>query len=236
MPPTMTTQAGFAVASCLLALALALSSFERWLLRRRPHELAWAAGLALATVAAAALAWGAGVGWNGAAFRIFYLCGAVLDVPVLALGTVYLLARPGTARRAALVVALGAAFSAGVLVATALTASLPRHRLPPGSEVLPVVPRVLAGVASAGGALVLLGGATWSAWRARRTSAPRRRVVGNGLIATGTLVLGASGLLNSVVGEMTAFAVTLAAGLALLFAGFLVVTSEPSPDETAPAR
>ena len=68
----MTTQAGFAVASCLLALALALSSFERWLLRRRPHELAWAAGLALATVAAAALAWGAGVGWNGAAFRIFW--------------------------------------------------------------------------------------------------------------------------------------------------------------------
>src|SRR3989442_568439 len=144
MPPTMTTQAGFAVASCLLALALALSSFERWLLRRRPHELAWAAGLGPGTVAAASLAPGAG----------------------------------------------------------------------------------------AGGGLVLLGGCTWSAWRAPRTSAPRRRVVGNGLIATGTLVLGASGLLNSVVGEMTAFAVTLAAGLALLFAGFLVVTSEPSPDET----
>ena len=231
----MTTQAGFAVASCLLALALALSSFERWLVRHRPHELAWAAGLALATVAAAALAWGAGVGWNGAAFRIFYLCGAVLDVPVLALGTVYLLARPGTARRAALVVGLGAAFSAGVLVATPFTARLPRHRLASGSEVLAVLPRVLAGVASAGGALVLVGGAAWSAWRARRTGGPRRRMVGNGLIAMGTLVLGASGLLNSVVGEMTAFAVTLSAGLGLLFAGFLVVTAEPGRDGTAPA-
>jgi hypothetical protein len=48
---------------------------------------------------------------------------------------------------------------------------------------------------------------------------------GNVLIAAGTLVLGSSGLLNSVLGEMSAFAVTLALGLALIFVGFLTATT-----------
>ena len=191
----MTTQAGFAVAGCLVAMALGLSSWERWLARRRPHELAWAGGLALAAAAAAALAWGAGVGWDGPTFRLFYLSGAVLDVPVLALGTVYLQATPRTAGRVALAVALAGAFAIGVMAATPFTARLPRQRLPQGSAVLPALPRVLAAVASAGGALVLLGGALRSGWRARRAGARRPLVVGNGLIAVGTLVLGASGLL-----------------------------------------
>ena len=40
--------------------------------------------------------------------------------------------------------------------------------------------------------------------------------------AAGTLVLGASGLLNSVLGEMDAFAATLALGVSILYAGFLL--------------
>jgi hypothetical protein len=47
----------------------------------------------------------------------------------------------------------------------------------------------------------------------------------NGLIALGTLILGASGTLNSVFGAMTAFAVTLLVGISVIFAGFLVATS-----------
>ena len=31
-------------------------------------------------------------GWSAASFRVFYLAGAILNVPWLALGTVYLLA------------------------------------------------------------------------------------------------------------------------------------------------
>ena len=165
------------------------------------------------------------MGWDGPTFRLFYLCGAILDVPALAVGTVYLLVPRRTAGRAAGAVALVAAFAAGVLLATPFTAGVPRGRLPQGSAVLPALPRVLAAVASAGGALVLLGGAVVSGWRARRAGR-RPRLVGNALIATGTLTLGASGLLNSVVGAMTAFAVTLASGLALLFTGFLVVTAD----------
>ena len=96
------------------------------------------------------------------------------------------------------------------------TDALPRDELPHGSEVFGAFPRVLAAVASAGGALVVIGGAVWSAFRQRRL------VLANTLIAAGTAITGASGLLNSVADEMTGFAVTLVVGITVIFAGFLV--------------
>ena len=58
----------------------------------------------------------------------------------------------------------------------------------------------------------------------------------NVLIAAGTLVLSASGLLNSVLGEMEAFAVTLAVGVSVLYAGFLVATGADGARASRPAR
>jgi hypothetical protein len=52
----------------------------------------------------------------------------------------------------------------------------------------------------------------------------------NVLIAVGTLVLGAGGVLNSVLDEMEGFAVTLVVGITLIFAGFLVSTARPRAD------
>src|SRR3954447_2941126 len=223
----MRTQSALAAAAGLVALAFALSTLERWLDRRRRHELAWTVALAMFTLGAGALWLGASNGWNPATFRIFYLFGAILNVPFLALGTVYLLGGPRRGDRWAAGVALAGAFAAGVLAVAPLRAEVPAHRLPQGSEVFGPLPRILAAVASAGGALVVLGGAVWSAWRLR-TGAGRTRpgagrlALANGLIALGTLVLGASGLLNSVLGEMEGFAVTLTAGISILFLGFLV--------------
>ena len=223
----MRTQSALAAAAGLVALAFALSTLERWLDRRRRHELAWTVALAMFTLGAGALWLGASNGWNPATFRIFYLFGAILNVPFLALGTVYLLGGPRRGDRWAAGVALVGAFAAGVLAVAPLRGEVPAHRLPQGSEVFGPLPRALAAVASAGGALVVLGGAVWSAWRLR-TGAGRsqpgagRLALANGLIALGTLVLGASGLLNSVLGEMEGFAVTLTAGITILFVGFLV--------------
>jgi hypothetical protein len=49
-----------------------------------------------------------------------------------------------------------------------------------------------------------------------------RRAGGLALLTVGTIVLSMSGTLNSVFGEMGAFAVTLTVGVALLFLGFLI--------------
>src|SRR5688572_2532864 len=130
-----------ATAAALVALAFALSTYERWLDRRRRHDLAWSAALALFAVAAGTLAAGEAVGWNEPLFRLFYLTGAVLNVPVLALGTVYL---HGGGRRAGLAVLAFCAFAAGVLAVAPFTAAVPRHELAQGSDVLGALPRILA--------------------------------------------------------------------------------------------
>src|SRR5579885_3375830 len=152
------------VGATLVALAFCFSTVERWLVTRRRHDLAWAGALAMFAVAAAALALGAGLGWSGPVFRVFYLFGAVLNVPFLALGTVYLLAGVRVGDRVALALGLLGAFSVGVVVTAPFTAPIPTATLVQGSKVFGVLPRVLAAVGSAGGALVILGGAILSMW------------------------------------------------------------------------
>ncbi|HEV3351802.1 MAG TPA: hypothetical protein VG076_02700 [Acidimicrobiales bacterium] len=222
------SQSAVAAGATLVAVAFAMSTFERWLDRRRRHELAWAIALALFAAGAGCLWLGASSGWTLPTFRAFYLFGAVINVPVLALGTVYLLGGRRAGDRTALVVGAFAAFATGVIVVAPAHTIPSATALPQGSDVFGVLPRVLAAVASAGGALVVLGGAVWSAWRLRRG----RRMWANVVIAAGTLVLGASGLLNSVLGEMEAFAVTLAVGVSILYAGFLLAVTparRPAP-------
>ncbi len=219
----MSTQSALAAAAALVALAMAMSTYERWLTGRRRHELAWSVSLAMFFVGAGALWFGAANGWDEVTFRVFYLFGAIVNVPFLALGTVYLLGGQRKGDRWAAVVALASAFAAGVVLVAPLQGAVPSNRLPQGSDVFGALPRVLAAVASGVGATVVLGGAVWSAWRFwRRRAGPSGRLVGaNLLIASGTLVLGAGGLFNSVLDAMEAFAI------ALLFAGFLVATARP---------
>lgn len=220
----MTGHSALAAASTLVSAAFAACTFERWIDRRRPHELAWSVALVLFAGGAAALWWGAATGWHDASFRLFYALGAVVNVPVLALGTVWLLARPATAKASTVTVALLCAFAFGVVVAAPLQAPVSGSELPQGSDVFGAGPRVLAAVGSGAGALVLLGGAVFSAVRLARRGGAARLVVANVLIALGTIVLSAGGLLNSAVDAMDAFAISLVAGIAVIFAGFLVTS------------
>ncbi len=211
-----------AAAAALVSLAFAMSTYERWLAGRRRHALAWSIGLSMFCLGAGTLAAGAALGWNGITFRLFYLFGAITNVPFLALGTVYLLGGQKRGDRVAVVVAVFCAFSAGVLAVAPFTAPVPATELAQGSDVFGPLPRVLAAVASGAGALVVLAGAVWSAARVRTS----RLVVANVTIAAGVLVSGASGLLNSVLDEMTGFSVTLLVGITLLFVGFLLATTD----------
>jgi hypothetical protein len=220
-------QSALAAGATLVAVAFSLSTFERWVARRRRHELAWAVALALFAAGALFLALGASIGWSLPVFRAFYLFGAVVNVPVLALGTVYLLGGRRAGDRAAIGVGAFAAFAAGVILSAPAHPIANATALPQGSDVFEALPRVLAAVASGSGALVVFGGAAWSAWRRQRTWA-------NVVIAAGTLVLGASGLFNSVLGQMEAFAVTLALGVSILYAGFLLAVT-PARRPTPPA-
>lgn len=214
-------QTALATGAALVALAFSMSTFERWLARRRRHELAWSIALLQFSLASVALAAGAGLGWNGTWFRLFYLFGAITNVPFLALGTIYLLGDQRRGDVVAACVALFAAFAAGVLAVAPFTGPIPTDTLPQGKEVFDVLPRVMAAVASGLGATVVIAGAVWSAWHFRRG----RMLWANVLIALGTAITGMSGLLNSVMDEMDGFAITLTVGITVIFAGFLVATS-----------
>lgn len=243
---TSTTTIALSAGATTVAVAFALSTFERWLSRRRRHDLAWSLALGFFACGSLALWAGAATGWDPFTFRLFYLFGAVVNVPFLALGTVYLLAGPDRGDHAGAVVALGCAFAAGVILVAPLTGPIDPAHLPRGSEVFGPLPRVLAAVASGVGATVVGVGALWSAVRLlRRRGRPGRSVAavpagrlaaGNVVIALGVVVLSASGLLNSVLGEMEAFAATLTLGVVVLFAGFLIASTPGRPAERPAAR
>jgi len=222
------------VVALLAFLATAVSTlffeavFVRWTRHRRAHEGAWAVALALFAVASAAFAVGASTGWDRGTFRAFYLFGAVVNVPWLALGTVHLLA-PRVGARAQPVVLAFTGLAAGVVLAAPMHGAVPREAIPEGRELFDAFPRILAAVGSGVGAVVVIVGALWSAGRyfSRRTTDARRRAGANGLIALGTLVLSAGGILEGLLGgHDEAFAITLVTGVALIYAGFLLARSD----------
>jgi hypothetical protein len=230
--------AALAAAATLVAVAFAFSTLDRWLRRRRPHELAWTVSLGLFALGSLSLWWAESAGWSLGAFRVFYMAGAVLNVPWLALGTIYLLAGPQVGDRVRGWLVFLSGLTVGVVGFAPTRAVVRGADLPTGKVVFGVAPRVLAAVGSGVAALVIIAGAVWSAWRvwrgrvpslgaARVITHPGRLVAGNLLIALGTLVLSGSGTLAGRLGKDRAFAVTLLVGISILFVGFLV-TSAPS--------
>jgi hypothetical protein len=240
----VTLNAALAAAATLIALAFAISTLDRWLRRRRPHDGAWTVSLALFALGSMALWWAEARGWSLASFRVFFLAGAVLNVPWLALGTVYLLfgRRIGDVTRLWLIGLSGAATGV-VLVAPA--GEITGDGLPRGSELFGAAPRVFAAVGSGVAALVIIVGAVWSIARvlrgrmpatagaSRQIMNPRRTALANLLIATGTLVLSGSGTLAGRLGEDRAFAVTLLVGVVILFSGFLTASVKPAGSQRA---
>lgn len=194
--------------------------------------------MGLFVIAALSLWWAEGHGWSTVSFRLFFTFGAIINVPWLALGTVFLLAGPRAGRAATRGLLVFSGFAAGVVLTSPIHGSIDPHTLPTGSEHFDALPRILAAVGSAVPALVIFVGAAWSAWRVLRganpalTTAAGRQVrsarllaLGNILIAVGAAILSASGAFSGRLGADRAFATTLLVGISVLFAGFLVASN-----------
>ena len=215
------------------AAALVASGFTMVLIishlrRPRPHIAAWSVAMFMYSLATWALFWGLTSGWSDTSFRVFYLFGAILNVPFLALGAAFLVV--GGRWGLALLVFF-AAFGAGASAATLgadFVASLPVEGLPAGSEVFAgpgdgiASPRVWALVANVLGTTLLVGFAATTIARFRRTN--RRLVLGNSLIVAGTLAPAIGGSLTGL-GEGGGLALTLLVGASLLWWGFSVASA-----------
>jgi hypothetical protein len=224
-----------------LAAAI-VSGYFSWLLgvqfssRRRPNVLAWSVALGMFSLASAAAAYGSLFDWSPLTFRTYYLFGAVLNVPALALGTLYLLAPRRWADGAALLLVIGSCAAAFVVFnADLMTAALDTEGIPRGSEVLSEEVRLLSRYFSITGFLVVVGGALWSAARLARRRQPnlKRLATANLLIALGTTVVAIASEVARIASgsvEDLIFAVGLFVGVSVMFAGFL----KTRPPQTAP--
>src|SRR6187551_2737803 len=114
-----------AFAAALLTLRLSGDLVRRYRRRRAPELAAWAAGLGAYSVAAGALAWAAAAGWSDAAFRVYYLGGALLTAPLLGAGSLLLVGRRWIAPLATVYVGL----AVGIVIA------MPLQTQPTGDEI-----------------------------------------------------------------------------------------------------
>jgi hypothetical protein len=214
--------------------AFAAAVLRQYAGRRRPHQLAWGIALTMFAAASVTLTTGVTAGWTPLSFKVYYLFGAILNVPWLALGTVWLLAGRrgpgdpgGVPRRIGLA---GRAYLTGLAAFTALSvvlvalarvtpADLAGRLLPEGKEFLPVAVRALAVLGNTVGTLIVLGGAVASGVAMRTRRELRPRFEGTLLIALGVL-LAAGGGVFAFLASSDKLALGLALGASSMYLGF----------------
>lgn len=220
----------FPLAAALVSGTFSASLLRQFARRHGPHQLAW--GIALGTFAAASVFAAVGMlaGWSGPIFRLYYLFGALVNVPILALGTLYLYFPRRVGHLAALLVVVASVYAAAAVMSADLVEAPLRisGAIPMGSEVMAPGVRALSRYYSYAGFLIVVAGAVWSAVKLARKPGERfkRLAQGNGLIAGGTVVV-ALGSAFARQGQGTVFAVGLAVGVTVMYLGFLRTSTPP---------
>ncbi len=212
------------VASLAAATAASLFALDLWRGYRRkprPHIAAYGAGMTMFALASWALFVGVTMGWTGGVYRTFFLFGAVLNIPFLALGSMFLVV--GRRSGHAMTIALAALTT----ISTTLTLTVPfEHALPDGGIPHDIFatgfgPRLFAAIGGGTGATILMVLAAVSLVRFWKKS--RHLVWGNALILGGTLAAawGGTGL---ALGEASGFAISLLVAVTLIWAGYRVAS------------
>ena len=160
----------FPLVAAVVAGIFAALLAKQYLQRRRSYQLLWAIALLMYAVASLAVAIGALNGWSRFSFEVYWVFGAVLNVPFLAAGELQLLIRNRTVEVVidvvlvfltayAISVTRGAVYDAQALAQQlpsgkdVFGAGTPAHQLP---QLIPIPSY-----------LILVVGALWSAWRMR---------------------------------------------------------------------
>jgi hypothetical protein len=226
----------FPLLAAVIATVFAVVLARRFAARRRPHEGVWAIALAMYAVASVAMFLGVVTGWTETEFKVYWLLGGILNVPYLFAGELYLL----TARRA-----WGHALLSGLVVLSVVAAwavwvaavhSGPlTSALPLGKDVFGAgteahrLPQYYAIPAY----FLLLGGLVWSGWKMRGRPDLRNRTAGTVWIAVGATVVAVGSGIGAAFDLVPLFSVSLAAGIAVMFWGFLVA-SRPTASRPLP--
>jgi hypothetical protein len=225
----------FPLVAAAVALAFAVLLGRQYVTRRRSHQLLWAIALLMYAAASLAVAIGALNGWSRLAFQVYWVFGAALNVPFLAAGELQLLGRSRTAELALdVVLVFLIAYSISVVREAVYDSHALTQQLPSGKHVFGdgTPAHRLPQLISIPSYLVLVGGTLWSAWRMRGRPGLKDRFVGTLLIAIGATIIAGFGSAFAALGKLPLFSVSLLAGIAVMFWGFLRAskpTSLPAP-------
>ncbi|MEP7060601.1 MAG: hypothetical protein ABI828_07700 [Actinomycetota bacterium] len=212
------------------AIAAAIASVFAGLLvrqfagRRRSYQLLWAISLIMYAIASIAVAVGAQGTWSRGVYSVFWILGAVLNVPFLAAGELQLLVRGKTFH---LVLDLVLIFIVAYAVATVRGAAIDpaalARALPSGKDVFGggSAAHRLPQYVSYPSYFILVFGALWSAWKMRGRPELKDRFTGTLWIALGATVIAGFGSAFAATGQLAWFSISLAAGIAIMFLGFL---------------
>ena len=214
------------LAATAISAAFGVHLLVRFGRRGQLFEGLWSLAMLMYAVATGALFLGVLDEWSSAEFRAYWLFGAVLNVPYLALGEAYLLLRQRWIAHVLLVVVLAAtAWAASEIRTAPLETSVLGEEFFSGRDVLGEgsTALLLARVYSFSGYGVLVMGALWSAFQMRGRPELRNRFYGTLLVVLGATVV-AAGAAFAAAANFAGFSMTLAAGVAVMYWGFLVAT------------
>ena len=194
------------------------------------------AGVGFFALATWALFLGTATGWTSASYRAFFLFGAIVNIPVLALGSMFLVVGRRAGHVMLLVLFPFFAISVPMTVAQPFDAGLlPRGGVPSGRDLWLEVfgPRLWAAIGGGMGATILIVLAIVSVFRFRKRNP--RIVWGNASIVMGTLAAATGGTYLAL-GEAGGFAVSLLLAVTLIWVGYRIAAGARRADEVPKER
>lgn len=231
--------------TALLCYVAVVFLIDQQLVKPRPYKIVWAIGLLVYGIGATAQFFGTAFHWNIVDYRFWYLGGAILSAPYLGMGTFYLLGPRKWADRLMIFLGVFSVYAVVRMLTAPLAPqalgrgkaawALPAHEslaqwfhtasnndiisgshpLAPGDIIFVII------VLNTLGALALVLGAAWSAWKFYQTRQNPTRLYSMILLVIGGLAPTLAGTMTKF-GVPSAFFILTFVGALFLLAGYLV--------------
>ena len=241
----------FPLIAAAVSTVFAFLLLRQYSKKRKVQQLAWGVSMAMFALASFVVMYGTSQGWDPTSYKIFYLFGAMLNVPWLALGSIALFNKRELTLSALVLVLVISVFGFFKVVSShpcdGITGRSGHQECVVGRQPTPServfdqkdIPsgkdvwrkdssvRSLAMWYSIVAYVIVVGVALLSSRSRKGVAPPKERVRANALIAIGVTIvaIGSTALVRY--GRGAAFSVTLAIGVTVMFVGFLLASRAP---------